>query len=77
LDSESELAIKEAISFLHHKITQVIIAHRLSTIMSADQIIVLDNGRIVGIGTHQELLQTSPIYKRLYTLQFQQQPQQP
>lgn len=72
LDSESELAIKEAIAFLHHKVTQVIIAHRLSTIMNADQIIVLDGGRIVGIGTHHELLHTSQIYKKLYTLQFQQ-----
>jgi ABC-type multidrug transport system fused ATPase/permease subunit len=65
------LAIKEAIALLHHKVTQVIIAHRLSTVMNADQIIVLDAGRIVAMGTHHELLQTSQIYKKLYTLQFQ------
>lgn len=71
LDSESERAIQEAIEKLRGKITQVIIAHRLSTVLHADEIIVMDNGRMVASGTHHELLEKSPIYKKLYELQFQ------
>ncbi len=69
LDSETEKAISESIRTLHHKTTQIIIAHRLSTILHADQIVVLDNGRIIAVGKHNELLK-NPVYKRLYELQF-------
>jgi len=69
LDSETEKAISESIRNLHHKTTQVIIAHRLSTILHADQIVVMDKGRVIAVGKHSELLK-NPIYKRLYELQF-------
>ena len=62
-------AISDSIKKLHHKTTQLIIAHRLSTILHADQIVVLDHGRIAATGKHEELL-NNPIYKRLYYLQF-------
>jgi len=70
LDSESELAIQESIQLLHHKLTQVIITHRLSTIIHADLIIVLHEGTISGIGSHQELIRNNPIYSKFYDLQF-------
>lgn len=69
LDSETEKAISESIKKLHHKTTQVIIAHRLSTILHADQIVVLDKGKVVAVGKHNELL-ANHVYKKLYELQF-------
>lgn len=70
LDSETELAIKEAIQYLHGKHTQVIIAHRLSTVKHADNIILMDKGRVLAQGNHKELLK-HPMYKRLCNLQLQ------
>lgn len=52
--------------------TSFVIAHRLSTIQNADQILVLDHGSIVEIGSHQELLQKNGFYKKLYEAQFSQ-----
>ncbi|MDO8660821.1 MAG: ABC transporter ATP-binding protein [Candidatus Woesearchaeota archaeon] len=69
LDSETELAIKEAIQYLHGKHTQVIIAHRLSTVQHADNIILLEKGKIIAQGKHEELLK-HPLYKRLCKLQL-------
>lgn len=70
LDSESEKYVQEALDQLMKGRTVVAIAHRLSTIKKADKIVVLEHGRIVGIGPHEELLETCPLYKRLYEMQF-------
>jgi len=75
LDSESEKLVQQALENLMKSRTTFIIAHRLSTILNADRIVVLDKGQIVGIGKHQELLQNNAIYKKLYTLQFEQSKQ--
>jgi ABC-type multidrug transport system fused ATPase/permease subunit len=71
LDSESEKLVQEALEILMEGRTSIIIAHRLSTIRSADQILVLDNGKISEQGTHGELINLeNGIYKNLSNLQF-------
>lgn len=71
LDSESELAVQEALDRLMEGRTSFIIAHRLSTVYRCDRIFVMEAGRIIEEGTHDELLQKdSGLYKRLYSLQF-------
>lgn len=70
LDTESERLVQEALEHLMKNRTTFVIAHRLSTIMHADRIIVLDDGKIVDIGKHAELLKTSTLYKKLYDMQF-------
>ncbi|OAB26422.1 ABC transporter, permease/ATP-binding protein [Flavobacterium fryxellicola] len=71
LDSESEKQVQQALEILMQGRTSIIIAHRLSTIRSADQILVLDNGKITEQGTHQELIALeNGIYKNLSNLQF-------
>ena len=70
LDTESEKNVQEAIDNLMKDRTVLVIAHRLSTIINADQIIVLDNGKIVESGSHTELLEKDGIYKNLYNIQF-------
>ncbi|MCK5179034.1 MAG: ATP-binding cassette domain-containing protein, partial [Candidatus Omnitrophica bacterium] len=70
LDSESEKYVQEALDLLMQGRTVVAIAHRLSTIKKADKIVVLEHGQIVGIGPHAQLLETCPLYKRLYEMQF-------
>jgi subfamily B ATP-binding cassette protein MsbA len=69
LDSESEALIQEGLNALRHGRTTFVIAHRLSTILSADQILVLDGGRLVESGTHDELLALHGRYARLYEQQ--------
>lgn len=70
LDSESERLVQQALANLLENRTAIVIAHRLSTIRKADQIVVIENGQIAEIGTHEELLQQTGIYRRLYELQF-------
>jgi subfamily B ATP-binding cassette protein MsbA len=73
LDNESEVLVQEAIERLMEERTTFVIAHRLSTIMNAHRIIVLDKGKIVQIGKHEELLlDVTGIYKKLYELQFRE-----
>ena len=70
LDANSEQKVQEALKRLMQGRTTLIIAHRLATIMHADRILLIDNGRLVGEGTHQNLLSSSELYKRLCELQF-------
>jgi subfamily B ATP-binding cassette protein MsbA len=70
LDSESESLVQEALSNLMKGRTVVVIAHRLSTIRRANRIAVFEDGRITAIGPHEELLTNSPMYQKLYQLQF-------
>ena len=72
LDTESEKQIQKALEQLAAGRTVIAIAHRLSTILSADKIVVLDQGQIKEIGSHSELLEKSGYYRRLYDLQFNQ-----
>ncbi len=70
LDTKSERRIQEALSALMQNRTTLVIAHRLSTVESADEIIVLDQGRIIESGTHRALLAAEGVYAGLYRMQF-------
>lgn len=69
LDSETESIVNKAVWEMLGDKTGIVIAHRLSTILDADKIIVMDHGKIVGIGTHEELVKTTPYYKTLVDAQ--------
>ena len=71
VDTETEVLIQQALERLVSGRTTIIIAHRLSTVRNADKIVVLDKGKIVGIGKHKDLLKTCERYKTLYNLQFE------
>jgi subfamily B ATP-binding cassette protein MsbA len=70
LDAESERLVQQALSNLTRNRTTLVIAHRLSTIRRADMIVVMERGRIIETGKHEELLAQSGTYKKLYELQF-------
>jgi subfamily B ATP-binding cassette protein MsbA len=74
LDSESERVIQDAIEHLLEGRTVFVIAHRLSTVQRADEILVMDRGRIIERGTHASLVAEDGTYNRLYELQFQDEP---
>ncbi|MGB2599415.1 MAG: ABC transporter ATP-binding protein [Candidatus Omnitrophota bacterium] len=70
LDTESEKLVQEAINNLMKGRTVIVIAHRLSTVMHADKIVVIDKGKIIDMGTHEELFAHNALYKKLYEMQF-------
>ncbi len=72
LDTESEQLVQQAIDAATANRTVIMIAHRLSTVLKADRIIVLEQGRIVGQGSHAELLRSCPRYQRLHAAQYQE-----
>jgi subfamily B ATP-binding cassette protein MsbA len=74
LDTESEMLVQKALGNLMSGRTVIVIAHRISTIRRADKIVVLDRGRIVETGSHEELIQHGGIYHRLHELQFADTP---
>ena len=71
LDTESEKNVQEAIEKLMRDRTVIVIAHRLSTVHNADKILVLDNGKIIDEGSHEELMNRDGVYKELHNMQFQ------
>jgi ATP-binding cassette subfamily B protein len=73
IDSESEVLIQQAMEKLVAGRTAIVIAHRLSTIRNAGQILVMDQGEVKELGTHDELLAKNGWYARLYRMQFAQQ----
>jgi ATP-binding cassette subfamily B protein/ATP-binding cassette subfamily C protein len=70
LDARNEASLRQAIAAAAIQRTLIIVAHRLSTVVDSDQIIVLDQGRVVAIGPHETLLETSPLYRELATHQL-------
>ena len=74
LDTESERLVQQALETLMKRRTSIVIAHRLSTIVNADKILVLEGGRVVEAGRHDELLKSGGLFSRLYDLQFARSP---
>ena len=70
LDTESERVVQKALDNLMKGRTSFVVAHRLSTILNADMIVVFNKGGVEAIGRHEEIIRTSPTYKKLYEMQF-------
>ncbi len=70
LDTESERLVQQAIDRLMRRRTVLVIAHRLATVRDADEIVVLDAGRVIQRGTHEQLFRAGGLYRRLYDMQF-------
>jgi len=70
LDARNEAALRQAISTAAQQRSLIVVAHRLSTVVDSDQIVVLDQGRVVAVGPHELLLETSPLYRELATHQL-------
>jgi ABC-type multidrug transport system, ATPase and permease components len=70
LDTESERVVQDALENLMRDRTSIVIAHRLSTILTADVIVVMERGKVLATGTHKDLLESCPLYNRLYQMQF-------
>ena len=74
VDTITEDAIKKSLDEIAKGRTTIIIAHRLSTVKDADRLIVIDKGRLVEMGTHEELLRKGGLYAKLWNTQFLEQP---
>ena len=70
LDAESERLVQEALEYLKKGRTTIVIAHRLATVLKSDRIVVMNEGRIIDVGRHEELVSRDPLYTRLAELQF-------
>lgn len=72
VDAETDMRIREALRSSTASATVILISHRVTTLMLADEILVLDNGRILEQGTHNELLEQNGFYRRIFDLQMQE-----
>jgi len=70
LDARNEVALRQAIDTVAHNRTMIVVAHRLSTVVDADQIVVMEGGRVVAVGRHADLLESSDLYRELATNQL-------
>lgn len=70
LDAESERLVQEALEYLKKGRTTIVIAHRLATVLKSDRIVVMNEGKIIDVGRHEELVRRDPLYTRLAELQF-------
>jgi len=69
VDTQTDLQIREELRKRRNQATTLIVSHRISTLAEADRILVLENGRITAMGTHQQLIKTPGLYQRVYDIQ--------